>query len=224
MIDNDKYHILEIEDYEMNLYNYMESEPIFEKGEKNVFKKIVIDLVKALKALKEKGIIHRNIKPKNIYIQKTSEDFEELSEDNFNLKLANFECAIYTKEVESSKPMGTYMYLAPEIINNLKYDEKSDLWSLGLTLFEIYFGCLPFGQNASIDTVRNILNGKEKFIYRKSNIPTLDVLFKRLLCINPKERMSLEELIDYVENDNFLKEKIIYDNEKYPKYTEIYEV
>ena len=119
IIVNNKYHILEIENYEMNLYNYMESEPIFEKGEKNVFKKIVIDLVEALNSLKEKGIIHRNIKPKNIYIVKTSEDFDKLSEDNFSLKLANFECAIYTKEVENSKPMGTYMYLAPEIINNL---------------------------------------------------------------------------------------------------------
>ena len=125
------------------------------------------------------------------------------------------------------------MYMAPEIINKSKYDEKSDLWSLGVTLFELYFGNLPFGPKPNINSFRRIIDGRERFIYRKArrapsgipNIPSLDVLFKRLLCIDPKERMSLEELIDFVENENFLIEDIIYDNEKYPnyKYTEIYE-
>ena len=57
----------------------------------------------------------------------------------------------------------------------------------------------------NINKIRDIMLGKEKFIFRKSNIPTLDILFRRLLCINPDERMSLEELIEFVENDNFLE-------------------
>ena len=104
------------------------------------------------------------------------------------------------------------MYMAPEIIKNELYDEKSDIWSLGVALFELYFGVLPFGQNVSINKVKRILYEKEKFIYRKSRIPTLDVLFKRLLTINPKERISLEELINYVENEDFLGKNVIYEN------------
>ena len=228
IIDNKDYLILEIENYQKNLKNFMEESSMFEIGEKDIFKKIVISLVKALKELKAKGIIHRNIKPKNIFKLETEEEEEneiDISAENFEIKLANFDCAVYKKEIQNSTPMGTFMYSAPEIINNKKYDEKSDLWSLGITLYELYFGCLPFGQDASIEDVENIIDEKEIFLYRKSYIPSLDVLFKRLLCINPDERMSLEELEEFVENDDFLKEKKIYNNKKYQKYNyiEIYE-
>ena len=227
IIDNKEYLILEIDNYQKNLKNFMDESPIFEKGDKEIYKKIIISLVKALKELKEKGIIHRNIKPKNIVKLESEEEEEEndITAENFEIKLANFECAVYKNEIKNSTPMGSMMYSAPEIIKNSNYDEKSDLWSLGITLYELYFGCFPYGQNASFDTVKKIINGKEKFLYRKSNIPSLDVLFKRLLCINPEERMSLEELEEFVENDDFLEEDKIYNNEKYPKYnySKIYE-
>ena len=65
---------------------------------------------------------------------------------------------------------------------------------------------------------KKIIEGKEDFIYRKSGIPSLDILFKRLLCINPEERMSLEELIDFVKSKNFLKENENFIHEKNSKY------
>lgn len=195
--------ILELEYYNTNLYSYIKNS-IFEEKEKEPFKNIVRNLVGALKDLKDKGIIHRNIKPQNI--------FKINSENDFNVKLGNFDCAIYKKDISNSQIMGTFMYMAPEIIKNELYDEKSDIWSLGVALFELYFGVLPFGQNVSINKVKRILYEKEKFIYRKSRIPTLDVLFKRLLTINPKERISLEELINYVENEDFLGKNVIYEN------------
>ena len=227
IIENNNYLILEIENFDENLSSFMDESPIFEKGDKEIYKKIIISLVEALKELKAKGIIHRNIKPKNIYklVSEEEEDENDITAENFEIKLANFDSAVYKKEIQNSTPMGSLMYSAPEIINNSNYDEKSDLWSLGITLYELYFGCFPYGQNASIDTVRKIITGKEIFLYRKSYIPSLDVLFKRLLCINPDERMSLEELEEFVENDDFLKEDKIYNNEKYSQYdyTKIYE-
>ena len=221
VINNNRFYILEIENFDMNLNNYLNSNPFFENGDISIFKKIILTLVHALKDLKGKGIIHRNIKPENIYKLESEDD----SVEDFKIRLANFDCAIYAKDVENSKQMGTFLYLAPEIINNSKYDEKSDYWSLGVTLFKLYFGNSPFGQDANKNKIHDIINGNEEFIYKKSYIPTLDVLFKRLLCINPDERMTLEELCDFVENENFLKENQIYDNSKYPKYkyTKIYE-
>ena len=218
VIDNDKCYILELEHYNDNLEN--NTKIPYEHGNKEIFKKIIISLVEALKELKSKGIIHRNIKPENIFTFETNEE-----SDDFDIKLANFECAIYANQANTSTQIGSFMYSAPEIINNFKYDEKSDLWSLGVTLFKLYFGYFPFGKNASINKVKKIIEGKEDFIYRKSNIPTLDVLFKRLLCINPEERMTLEELTDFVNNKNFLIEEEIYNNPKYPKYNyiQIYE-
>ena len=211
IIDNDKCYILELEYYNGNLGDNIHI--TYEKGNKEIFKKIIISLVEALKELKSKGVIHRNIKPESIYMFETDED-----SDNFDIKLANFDCAIYSSQVSSSTQMGSFMYSAPEIIKNLKYDEKSDLWSLGVTLFKLYFGVFPFGQYASINKVKKIIEGKEDFIYRKSGIPSLNILFKRLLCINPEERMSLEELIDFVKSKNFLKENENFIHEKNSKY------
>ena len=212
--NNDKYMILETEYFDKSLYEYMSGSPRFEKGDKNIYKTIIRNLVKALKELKEKNIIHRNLKPQNIYIIDSEVDLA----DEFQIKLANFDCAIYTNEVQNSEPMGSLIYSSPEIINNSTYDEKSDYWSLGVILYELYFGFTPFGQNPNINTILKILEGKESLIYRKSNIPTLDILFNRLLRINPEERMSLEELCNLVEGKDFMEEKDISENKKYHKY------
>ena len=216
IFDNDKFYILETEYVNCSIKTHLSDAKIFEEGDINIFKNIVISLVQALKELKEKGIIHRNIKPENIFVIESNDD----PENNFEIKLANFDCAIHIKDVQNSKPMGTFIYTAPEIINNLEYNEKADYWSLGIVLFELYFGCHPFIKDESIYKIRKILDGNEEFIFRKSYIPSLDVLFKRLLCINPNERMSFEELCDFIENENFLKEDI----DKYPKkYIQLYE-
>ena len=180
-----------------------------------IFKEIAIDLAKALKFLYEQGIIHRDIKPQNIYLK-------ELKNDKFTTKLGNFGGAIYMKEINKTLPMGTILYAAPEILKNLDYDEKCDMWSLGLTLFEIYFGYSPYGFRPNLNRILNVVYSKEKFIFRKSNIPTLDILFKRLLQINPENRMSFPEYYNFVTNKNFLKDDFIADDEKYLKlYEEI---
>ena len=189
----------------------------FDKNNLQIFKEIAIDLAKALKFLYEQGIIHREIKPQSIYLK-------ELKNDKLITKLGNFGSAIYMKEINKTLPMGTILYAAPEILKNLDYDEKCDMWSLGLTLFEIYFDYSPYGFRPNLNRILNVVYSKEKFIFRKSNIPTLDILFKRLLQINPENRMSFQEYYDYVTNENFLKADavIINDNKKYFKlYEEI---
>ena len=198
-------------------------EDLFNKGsfEKEIkyniqtFKEIIIDIAEALKMFKEKGVIHRNIKPHNIFLKK-------LKDDKFRAKIGDFSCAIYIKDIKESEPMGTILYTAPEIIKNLDYDEKCDMWSIGITLFETYFGVTPYGYNVNTNKIKDIIYEEENFILRKTNIPTLDILFKLLLQINPEKRMSHSEFYDYVTNENFLqKEFIAINNDE--KYKKIYE-
>ena len=167
------------------------------KNNLQIFKDIVIDLAKALKYLNEKGVVHRDIKPHNIYIK-------DLNQGKKITKLGNFGSAIYIKDIKNSLSMGTIFYTAPEIVKNLNYDEKCDLWSVGMTLFEIYFGILPYGWNPNTNIMNEMIYDEEKFVYKKSEIPTLDILFRRLLQINPANRMSVSEFYDYVTNENFL--------------------
>ena len=185
------------------------------KNNLQIFKDIVIDLAKALKFINEKGVVHRDIKPHNIYIK-------NLDEGKYNIKLGNFSSAIYLHEIKDSMTMGTIFYTAPEIVKNLNYNEKCDMWSLGMTLFEIYFGILPYGWEPSTKIMNDMIYDEKNFVYRKSEIPTLDILFRRLLQINPENRMSVSEFYDYVTNENFMNGNFIAINNN-PSYLKLYE-
>ncbi|GAB2296586.1 Serine/threonine-protein kinase ATG1a [Dionaea muscipula] len=56
---------------------------------------------------------------------------------------------------------GSPLYMAPEIIQNQKYDAKADLWSVGAILFQLVTWRPPFGGNNQIEDFRNILNASE---------------------------------------------------------------
>ena len=209
--------IFELEYCEDNLYNYLQENIQLSKN-KNFFKKIIVSIAKALKTLYDKGIMHRDIKPHNIYI-KNSDD-----EENSDIKLGDFGCAIKINE-NPSDSIGTYFYNAPEMIKDLEYDEKVDLWSLGVTLVELYFGAVPYCPDSDIHSMMNDIY-EENLILPKTfkkneqpKIPSLDILFKRLLTINPEDRMTHKEFFDYVFSDDFMKENIICvnNNQKYQK-------
>ena len=210
-IENQDYIIFELEYCFQDLRNYL-----FENGEiendKKLFKDIVIGIAKALKILHDKGVMHRDIKPDNIFFK---------SDELDKIKLGDFGCSILIKD-NTSEPIGTILYTAPEIIKNVKYDEKCDLWSLGVTLFELYFGFLPFGAETTTSKINSFIYGKKEFIFKKTGIPTLDILLKRLLVINPKNRMTYDEFFNYVFSSDFMKKDVIYvNNDK--KYKDLYE-
>ena len=197
--------IFELEYCKTNLKEYF-----YENGNLEMrpalFKNVVQSVVKAIENYHKKGIIHRDIKPNNIFI--LDEDAED--EDKI-IKLGDFGCSVLIKENNSEK-MGSLFYSAPEILQDLKYDERCDLWSLGITLFELYFGVLPYGND-----------DENNFIFRKSGIANLDILFKCLLSIDPNKRMTFQELFEYVSNDNFMNKNVIFLNNN-NKYKQIYEI
>ena len=204
------YRKLETEEHIIFEFEYFEEEMleyIYENGglerDLNFFKYIVQQMAFALKVLHQKGIIHRNINPHNIFLNTDNEN------DKKEIKLGDFSCSIFIKD-NKSEQIGTFLYSSPEIISGLEYNEKTDLWSLGITLFELFFGYLPYGTDPSINTIKNIvLDDNNNFMIKKTNIPSLDILFKRLLVINPDYRMTYEEYFDYVFSEDFMKKNII---------------
>ena len=204
---------------QQNLMEYLEENDEL-SNKKLFFIKIVRSLAKALKVLYEKNVIHRDIKPNNIFIKKKDNNNIQCFEDNCIIKLGDFGSSI-KKEENDSIQIGTVLYLAPEIIKNIKYDEKIDLWSLGITLYHLYFGHSPYGSDYNLDLIEDIIYSNN-FIYKFSGIPTLDILFKKLLEIEPKDRMSHEELYEYVNSEEFMKPNSIYKEDIYGKiYDEI---
>ena len=206
-LETEDYIIFELEYCETDLKEYFLDNGEFEK-KKDFFKKIVISLAKALKIIHQKGAMHRDIKPNNIFLT---------SRDDGIIKLGDFGCSIYIKD-NTSDPIGTILYAAPEILKNMEYDEKCDLWSLGATLYELFFGVLPYGVNPNTNKIMDIIYDEQNFRLKKTHIPTLDILFYKLLTINPKERMSLDEFFEFVENKNFMEKDVIYG-----KYQKLYQ-
>ena len=212
--ETEKNIVYELEYYDLDLKQYL-----FEKGNLEtklvgvdnlkIFKDIAKNIASSVKYIHQKGVVHRNIKPHNIFIQLNT-DYKTIKD----AKIGDFSCAINKNEISDSEPMGTILYTAPEIIKNLDYTEKCDMWSVGLTLFELYFGVLPYDSDANTKKMNDMIYDEKKFALRKSDIPTLDILFKKLLQINPEKRMDSSEFYDYVTNKDFLKPNIIAINDK----------
>jgi len=91
----------------------------------NELSKIAIDICKGLEHAHEKGIIHRDIKPSNILIDKSG-----------TAKIADFGVALITNAMNVDLAIGTPAYMAPEQIAGRKVDPRTDIYSLGLVMWE----------------------------------------------------------------------------------------
>lgn len=86
-----------------------------------------IAVTDALAFCTSKNILHRNLKPSNVLLGREG-----------NIKIGDFgESRILSGGETASKFVGTFYYLAPEIIKNQPYDARSDIWSFGITLAEV---------------------------------------------------------------------------------------
>lgn len=101
-------------------------------GEKEAFH-YFIQACSAIYFLHENGYVHRDLKPENL-----------LLDDQGNLKLCDFGWCVDVTIGERATFCGTYEYMAPEIIKELPYDQSTDIWSLGILLYELLHGYSPF--------------------------------------------------------------------------------
>ncbi|OHS99211.1 CAMK family protein kinase [Tritrichomonas foetus] len=98
-------------------------------------KKIFRQIIEAVKYIHDRSIAHRDIKPENILLDR-----------ELNAKLCDFGlCHVTSPTRELLTPCGSPFYAPPEIVKNLKYDgKKADIWSLGIVLFTMVTGALPW--------------------------------------------------------------------------------
>ena len=199
--ETEQYYIFELEYCENNIYEGIINKYGGMQGEGNKYflRQIILDIANGLKVMHDHGVMHRDIKPNNIFMTHFDEkDGERVA------KLGDFGCSIFIQD-NTYDSIGTILYAAPEILKNLEYNEKCDLWSFGVTLYELYFGLLPYGpsSNMNMNVVMDNIYA-DKFLLKKTKYPSLDILFHRLLKREQNERCSYDEFFKIVFDKNFL--------------------
>jgi serine/threonine protein kinase/Flp pilus assembly protein TadD len=128
---------------------------------------VSIQIADALAAAHEAGIIHRDIKPENIMLRQRDAYVKVL---DFGLaKLIEQQpVAVDTEaptktlfKTDAGVVMGTVIYMSPEQARGLEVDARTDIWSLGVVLYEMVAGCLPFEGSTTSEILVAIINEKE---------------------------------------------------------------
>ena len=139
VVDEDDLHYIVMELVEgITLKNYIDQKGRLETDEAVDF---AIKIAEGLKAAHSRGIIHRDVKPQNVI----------LAEDH-NLKVADFGIAraVTAQTASTSQAMGSVHYISPEQAKGEFTDERSDIYSLGITMYEMLTGKLPFTGDTAV--------------------------------------------------------------------------
>lgn len=189
----------ELCDPEKNLKTLIEYGELFKMKDLER-RNMLADILSGLMYIHDEGIMHRDLKPPNIFIGKDNR--AKIGDFGFARKYimpdANGTSPTTEKDrVCFSKNLGTFLYVAPEVKNSTVYDRKADLYSLGLILFEMYH---EMGSGMERVTTMERLREQqftdlEKISGRFRNIR--DVI-QSLLSHEPSSRMDLEMIMEQI--------------------------
>ena len=193
VIETEKYFFLVMEHIQNGeLSDYIETK---EKLSESDACRIFHQLVSAVAYLHSLNISHRDIKPSNILM-----DYKQ------NIKLIDFGLGnTYTKGKGLKTSCGSPCFAAPEIINGIEYDPvKVDVWSLGVSLYCMLTGRLPFDEDTKQELYRKIRGCIYKMPHFLS--PAARSLIQELLNLNPHQRPNPTQILKH----DFFKSHIPY--------------
>ena len=138
------------------------------------------------------SVAHRDLKPENLLLRSEDNDSE--------IKIADFG---FAKKVLTPNSLttqcGTPGYVAPEILEGVAYDTKSDMWSLGVIVYILLGGYPPFIEQNQRELFRKIRKGQYEFHeeYWGSVSDDAKDLISSLLTVQPAKRLSAEEALQH---------------------------
>jgi len=148
-------------------------------------------LIQGVKYLHERKIAHRDLKPQNLLL--------ESSDDNTSVKICDFGFAKRVHMPQSLTTLcGSKHYVAPELLKNHPYDESCDMWSVGVIIYFLLAGHLPFNKRDQQDLFQLIRLGRYSFdtkYWAGISDEAMD-LIERLLEVDPASRATASDAME----------------------------
>lgn len=191
--------VFENQDYIYIVMEYLKGGDLFNYLEKRDFtipetkaRDLTHSIATGLFYLHSFGIAHRDLKPENILMTDESDEAQP--------KLVDFGLSkIVGPNEKCNDPFGTLSYVAPEVLLQKPYDKSVDLWSLGVIIYLLISGTLPFDDDDDREIARQTIHDEVDFSYHIWKKIGSDVkqMIKKLLEKDKKDRMTLEEVLQH---------------------------
>ena len=216
-------HIVKIQDAVMDgdvnymVMEYVEGETLEIYGEVDHLlglgriAEIIYKCCKALEYAQYQGITHRDIKPANILVRGESD-----------IKITDFGAAVIESQQSTQvSGVGSPAYMSPEQIRELPLTHQTDIYSLGVTMYRLLTGKLPFDAANSYSMIYQIMNidPQPPSTFRPEIPPELDAIVMRAMCKDTAQRYQTwdefaRDLVAFI-SYNVPQQEEIYDTEKF---------
>ncbi|KAG4403676.1 hypothetical protein GLYMA_01G161600v4 [Glycine max] len=151
--------------------------------------KVAIDVSKGMNYLHQNNIIHRDLKTANL-----------LMDENEVVKVADFGVArVQTQSGVMTAETGTYRWMAPEVIEHKPYDQKADVFSFGIALWELLTGELPYSCLTPLQAAVGVVQKGLRPTIPKNTHPRLSELLQRCWQQDPTQRPNFSEIIEILQ-------------------------
>ncbi|KAH8336814.1 hypothetical protein KR059_004259 [Drosophila kikkawai] len=148
--------------------------------------RVFTQLVSAVHYCHLRGVVHRDLKAENVLLDK-----------DMNIKLADFGFSNHYEEGATLRTWcGSPPYAAPEVFQGLEYDgPKSDIWSLGVVLYALVCGALPFDGKTILELKSRVVLGKFRIPFFMSQ--ECEQLIRNMLVVEPDRRYTIKQIIKH---------------------------
>ena len=184
--DNNLNIIMELCDKDLLVYLYERKTPFTIDEVRDTF----LQLNNAFRKMQSNNILHRDLKLGNVLIKFTDE-----AKTKFIPKLSDYgfskELSIYNTRTTH---LGTPATMAPEVMMNMPYDEKSDLWSVGVMMYQLYYKQIPYEGMTEIEILNKI---KSNTPYKQPEDPYFRDLINKIFVMNPQNRITWDEYFNH---------------------------
>ena len=156
---------------------------------KNIILHIISGICNGLKEIHDKTLIHRDLKPDNIFLKA-----------DLTVKIGDFGLTKQLKDANeyAKTQAGTMLYMAPEIIKGEKYNNKVDIWALGCIIYELCTLNYCFDSDSINGLIKKITESNHGEIDKEIYGEDLQKLIDSLLNKNYNKRLSVDETINII--------------------------